>query len=95
MTDLTWPPETLDSILLHSLPKIEEREHSPDELRRYGRECAEIGLFNERAAVLSELDKLAREFDAAGRPKSAKLVRQTMEKINARLELSRTPHTPI
>jgi hypothetical protein len=60
-------------------------------IEAYGRECAEIGLFNERAAVLRELDLLAREFDAAGKPNTARKVRQTAEKINARL---RNPSPP-
>lgn len=50
----------------------------------YGRECALIGLFNERAAVITELDALARSFDAAGKPNTAKKVRETMEAIDAR-----------
>jgi hypothetical protein len=61
------------------------------ELESYGLECATVGLFNERAAVLRELDLLAREFDAAGRPNTARRVRQTAEKIDARLRESSPP----
>jgi hypothetical protein len=60
-------------------------------IESYGRQCAAIGLFNERAAVLRELDLLAREFDAAGRPNTARRVRQTAEKIDARLRESSPP----
>lgn len=54
-------------------------------IEEYGRECAQIGIYNERAAVMIELDKLAREFDAAGRPKTAAKVRETAARIDARL----------
>jgi hypothetical protein len=55
------------------------------ELESYGLECATVGIYNERAAVLRELDLLAREFDAAGKPNTARRVREVAAKIDLRL----------
>lgn len=55
-----------------------------DALVHYGQECALVGIFNERAAVMIELDYLAREFDTAGKPNTARRVRETAAKIDAR-----------
>jgi DNA-binding IclR family transcriptional regulator len=54
-------------------------------MEQYGLECAAVGIFNERAAVLRELDLLAREFDAAGKPNTARRVREVAAKIDSRL----------
>lgn len=67
-----------------SLPPPPEGAELPAVLQ-YGRECALVGLFNERAAVLVELDKLAREFEAAGRANTARRVREAAKRIDLRL----------
>lgn len=83
--DLTWPAETLESILRHSLPAVDQdRTYSACELQRHGLEFAQLAVFNDRAAVLRELDKLEREFAAAGKPNTAKRIRELADAIAAR-----------
>jgi hypothetical protein len=80
----TWAAETLEEILQHSLPPIEDRPHSPAEVQRLRLAAAELAVFNDRAAVLKALDTLARKFAAAGRTNTSKAVRETAAAIDAR-----------
>jgi hypothetical protein len=80
-------PTRVDQLDVPVLPKPGPAQT----MEQYGLECATVGIFDERAAVLRELDLLAREFDAAGRPNTARRVRQTAEKIDARLRESSPP----
>jgi hypothetical protein len=73
-----------DSFIQLDVPVL-PRPGPAQTMEQYGRECAAIGLFNERAAVLRELDLLAREFDAAGKPNTARRVREVAAKIDLRL----------
>jgi hypothetical protein len=48
---------------------------------------------NLRAHVLNELDKLAREFEAAGRPNTVRAIRETAARIAAALQEASAPGT--
>jgi hypothetical protein len=77
---------TLDRLLELTLAPLDESAtFTADDMRRRAREAGSCALWNERAAVLVELDKLAREFDAAGKPNTAKKIRECAATINARL----------
>jgi hypothetical protein len=74
----TWPEETLEEVLLHSVPLPAMTEQ---DVRRYGLQCALVALANRGAKVQTALDHLAREFAAAGRENTAKRVRETAKAL--------------
>jgi hypothetical protein len=76
---------SLEALIRLSVRPPVEDPCSAAEARRYALEAASTALWNERAAVLGELDKLAREFEAAGKPNTAKKIRECAARINARL----------
>jgi SpoVK/Ycf46/Vps4 family AAA+-type ATPase len=86
MGNRSHDPDELDALLRLSIPPIRgDGPFTGEEVRALCREAASLALFNERAAVLNELDKLARRFEAGGKPNTARAVRETMQAIDARL----------
>lgn len=76
-----------EELTLHvpSPPTAPSAGASSAEIERFGRECIAIGIYNERAAVLTELDALARFFEGTGKPNTARKIRDMMDAIDARL----------
>jgi hypothetical protein len=75
---------SLEALIRLSVRPVED-PCSAAEAHRYALEAASTALWNERAAVLAELDKLAREFEAAGKPNTVAKIRECAARINARI----------
>jgi hypothetical protein len=74
---------SLEALIRLSVRPVED-PCSAAEAHRYALEAASTALWNERASVLAELDKLAREFEAAGKPNTVTKIRECAARINAR-----------
>lgn len=82
--------ENLDDLLRLSMAKLPDTMTAA-EARSYGRQCAELAIAHHSAHVLSELDKLSREFEAAGRPNTVRAIREAAARIAAALQEASAP----
>jgi hypothetical protein len=82
--------ESLDKLLRLSMPALPETMTAA-EAQRYGRECAELAIAHHSAHVAIELDRLAREFEAAGKPNTVRAIRETSARIAAALQQASAP----
>jgi hypothetical protein len=86
--------ERLDDLLRLSLPTIsDDAMITGKEAKQRAKDCAELAIAHLRAHVLNELDKLAREFEAAGRPNTVRAIRETAARIAAALQEASAPGT--